>query len=91
MVMIEGDASAADRRAQRRQRVLKGATLRFNGGFGVLEGAIRNESEHGAQLSFGDATGVPSGFDLAINGAGRVRAARVRWRSQTQVGIQFME
>ena len=84
-------AVVSERRSDRRQRTLKGATLRFNNGFGVAEGVVRNQSENGAQLSFGDATGVPSGFDLAINGAERIRSVRVRWRSPTLVGVQFVD
>ena len=91
ITMDDSDASVADRRKERRQRVFKGARLRFNGGFGVVEGAVRNQSQHGAQISFGETIGVPSGFDLAINGAERMRAARVRWRLQTLVGVQFID
>jgi len=83
-----GAAFVGERRMERRRRVLRGATLRFNGGFGVVEGLMRNESEHGAQLSFGDATGVPHGFELVVNGA--ARAALVRWRSVRLVGVQFV-
>jgi hypothetical protein len=84
-----GAAFAGERRIERRRRVLRGATLRFNGGFGVMEGLVRNESEHGAQLSFGDATGVPPGFGLVVNGA--ARAALVRWRSAGLIGVQFVD
>jgi len=90
-MMVGGNAFFGERRAERRRRVLKGATLRFNSGFGTMEGVVRNESENGAQLRFGDTIGVPWGFDLAINGVARVRAARVCWRSQTLVGIQFVD
>jgi hypothetical protein len=92
MDMMDSSAGfGGERRIERRRRVLRGAMLRFHGGLCAMEGLVRNESEHGVQLSFGDATGVPSSFDLAINGAGRVRAARVCWRSQTLVGVQFAD
>ncbi|TIQ37628.1 MAG: PilZ domain-containing protein [Mesorhizobium sp.] len=84
-----GAAFSGERRMERRRRVLRGATLRFNGGFGAVEGFVRNESEHGAQLRFGDATGVPPGFELVVNGARR--AALVRWRSTRLVGVQFVD
>ena len=86
------DANAfEERRVEQRRRVLKGATLRFNGSFGAMEGVVRNESENGALLSFGDTTGVPPGFDLAVKGAENVRAARLRWRLPTLAGIQFVD
>ncbi|UVK36338.1 PilZ domain-containing protein [Mesorhizobium sp. AR10] len=91
MDMMIGDKACDERRAQRRRRALKGAALRFSRGFGAIEGVVRNESENGALLSFGDATGVPSGFELAVNGAERSRAARVRWRSMTLVGVEFVD
>ena len=92
MSTAENDSGpVSERRSDRRWRTLKGATARFNSGFSVTEGVVRNQSEHGAQLSFGETTGVPSGFDLAVNGAERVRAVRVRWRLPTLVGVQFVD
>jgi len=90
-MVVGGDAFFGERRVERRRRALKGARLRFNNGFGAMEGVVRNESENGAQLSFGDAIGVPSGFELRVNGAERSRTARVRWRSQTLVGVEFVD
>lgn len=91
MQMTVDSNAISERRVDRRRRALKGAVLRFNRGFGTMEGVVRNESENGTLLSFGDATGVPSGFDLAINGAARSRAARVCWRSMTLVGVEFVD
>lgn len=79
----------ADRRAAPRRRVLKGAKLSFNRCYGALECVARNESETGALLVFGETAAVPAVFDLAINGAGAARPARVRWRSPTLVGVEF--
>ena len=91
MQMTIDSNAISERRVDRRRRALKGAVLRFNRGFGTMEGVVRNESENGTLLSFGDATGVPSGFDLAIKGAARSRAARVCWRSMTLVGVEFVD
>jgi hypothetical protein len=90
-MMVGGKALFGERRAERRRRALKGATLRFNKGFSAIEGVVRNESENGALLGFGDTTGVPSGFELSVNGAERSRSACVRWRSQTLVGVEFVD
>ena len=90
-MMVGNKAFFVERRAERRRRALKGAKLRFNSGFGAMEGVVRNESGKGALLGFGDTMGVPSGFDLAVNGAERSRAARVRWRSMTLVGVEFVD
>jgi len=81
-------AFSADRRGSPRHRVLKGATLRFNKGFGAMECVVRNQSADGALLVFGETTGVPNYFDLSIAGDA-VRPAQVRWRSMTGVGVEL--
>ena len=80
----------SDRRSEMRRRVLKGATLSFNRGFSTFEGTLRNQSERGGRLSFGEALAVPSTFELAIAGEDRPRTARVRWRSMTALGVEFV-
>lgn len=80
----------AERRAAPRRRVLKGATLSFNKGYGALECLVRNESEKGALLGFGDTSAVPPAFDMTIKGSDVTRAALVRWRTMTQVGVEFV-
>lgn len=78
-----------ERRSTQRQRAFKGATLTFNRGYGALEGLVRNISPHGAGLKFGDTSAVPPIFELRISGEHRIRTAHVRWRSLTDVGIEF--
>jgi hypothetical protein len=80
----------AERRSQPRQRVLKGAIIRFNKGYGALECVVRNLSENGARLAFGETTAVPAAFDLKIAGDGNVREARVRWRTPDFIGISLL-
>jgi hypothetical protein len=82
------ELSGNERRAAVRRRVLKGATLSFNRGYGALQCVVRNESERGAMLVFGDTSAVPAAFDLAIKGSG-IRATRVRWRTEAAVGVEF--
>jgi hypothetical protein len=77
----------AERRSKPRQRVLKGAIIHFNKGYGALECVVRNLSENGARLAFGETTAVPSAFDLKIAGGNTVRVANVRWRTPDSVGV----
>ena len=92
-VEIEADAAtlpdmgATERRRSRRHRVLKGATLTFNGGYGSFEGTIRDLSDGGARLRFGDALGAPGQFSMRVSGDERSFAAAVRWREGTDIGV----
>jgi hypothetical protein len=79
-----------ERRSERRRRVLKGATVRFNKGFGAYEGVVRNMSGAGARLDFGEMATVPPRFDLYIAGEDEPRAAEIRWRSAAAIGVAFV-
>lgn len=83
-------AGMEERRSHLRRRVLKGATLEFNRGFGAFECVVRNISDGGARLSFGDALGVPARFDLRVGPDGEWRHAEVRWRGPSDVGVAFV-
>jgi len=85
---IDGEVFV-DRRALSRRRVLKGARLTFNKGFGTFECVVRNQSDGGARLSFGDTSAVPGSFDLLITGEDAPRPATVRWREMTAMGVSF--
>lgn len=74
-----------------RRRVLKGAVLTFNSGFGAFECVMRNLSSNGALLRFGDAAAVPPVFDLHVAGEQSPRRTRLRWRGGTDVGVEFKE
>jgi hypothetical protein len=82
--------SNTERRTHPRQRVLKGATIRFNKGYGALECVVRNLSPNGARLAFGETTAVPPAFELKIAGDDNVREARVRWRTVDSVGASLV-
>jgi len=89
MGMTTKDDVLAERRAEPRRRVFKGATLGFNRGYGAMECVVRNESKRGALLAFGETTAVPTSFELRIAGQDQPRQARVRWRSLTSVGVEL--
>lgn len=78
-----------DRRAEPRQRIFKGGMLSFNRGYGALECVVRNLSPHGARLAFGETSAVPPHFGLRLSGEDRVRSAHVRWRTMTDIGVEF--
>lgn len=81
--------AAPDRRVEQRRRSYKGATLNFNSGFGSFDCIVRNQSAHGARLSFGDIRGVPNRFELRISGEAAPRIADVRWRQADALGVSL--
>lgn len=88
-MIAEGESSAgAERRGGRRRRIFKGARIVFNGGFSSFSCTVRNLSDTGALLSFGDPLGIPAHFELELE-PGRRRAVTVRWRSGGLMGVSF--
>ena len=81
--------AGAERRAGRRQRVLKGATLTFNSGYSAFECVVRNQSASGAKLSLAETFGLPETFQLAIAGEDAARTAQVVWRKAGEIGVSF--
>jgi hypothetical protein len=83
------DRAGAERRREQRHRVFKGARLMFNNGFSVCEAVVRDQSEHGARLKFGDPAMVPTHCMVEISGDKRVYFGRIAWRGGNEVGVQL--
>jgi hypothetical protein len=77
-----------ERRAEERHKALKGARIIFNSGYGAMECLVRNQSEHGARLVFGDVAAVPNHFAIYVSGTQQRQNASVQWRYGDQVGIK---
>jgi hypothetical protein len=80
---------SVERRLMSRHRVLKGATVSFNGGTSTFEGVVRNLSQTGARLSFCETFAIPSEFLVKFGGDLGWRPAVSRWRSMTDIGVTF--
>lgn len=87
-IAVDGELFA-ERRAEIRHRVLKGGSLSFNNGYGALECVVRNLSDGGAKLVFGDVLAVPPRFLLSVSGEVPAREAEVRWRGETEIGVRL--
>src|SRR4051794_3450993 len=72
-----------------RQRSLMGASLSFHNGRSTVDCLVRNISESGARLSVSPAVSLPQTIELLIPQKGTTRAARVVWRSESEVGVAF--
>jgi hypothetical protein len=78
-----------ERRAARRQRVLKGATLSFNSGYSTFECVVRNLSKNGALLSLAETFGLPARFRLLISGDEAGYMVRAAWCKSDALGVSF--
>lgn len=81
------DMPMSRKRAKERQRVLKSAKISFNRG-GIIDCTIRDISEDGACLRVASALGIPAFFELILDDKSR-RACNVKWRKETQIGVEF--
>jgi hypothetical protein len=78
----------SDNRREPRQKTLLQAQITTAEGF-VMSCSVRDLSERGARLSFGNAFWVPEQFKLHILAREWVAQVEVRWRKGNQVGVQF--
>ncbi len=78
-----------ERRAQRRQRALKGALVVFNGGLSTAEATVRDMSETGLRLRFGDGSAIPAHCEVAVKGGSPRRPAVIVWRTRNEAGLRF--
>ena len=83
------DSSEPDRRSARRNRTLKGGRIIFNAGFSAFECTVRDITPGGAKLRLGEATGVPSHFELGVEHGQPRRKCTVRWRAGSTLGVSF--
>ena len=79
-----------ERRSDHRRRVLKGANLYFNKGYGAYECLVRNLSDGGALVHMEDSSGLPATFDFVVKGEEGKRSATVSWRLRGIAGIRFL-
>jgi hypothetical protein len=88
---VERRDATADRRNERRQRVLKRGRIVFNGGYAVFDCTVRNLSSQGALLELASLLGVPNQFELITDQGARPRPCSVMWRAGTRMGVAFTD
>lgn len=76
-----------DRRSAPRHRVLKGATIAFDG-IG-LDCTVRNISDTGAALEFASSVNVPPSFMLVIAMDQTAHQCHSVWSNERRVGVAF--
>lgn len=76
-----------EKRVTQRRRVLRAAYIVISDKAPKLECGVRNFSEAGAALEVSTTFGIPSSFDIIIDGARR--HCRSVWRTDTKMGVAF--
>ena len=82
-----GQLAVENNRVAARKRVLKTRYIVISDKAPKLECTVRNVSETGASLQVSTTIGIPSSFDVIIDGARR--RCRSVWRTDTKIGIAF--
>jgi PilZ domain len=80
-----------NRRHSARRRCLLGARVVFNARASTMSCTVKNLSETGALLVFGETPLIPEMVELLLDNRRTVAPARVVWRQDTKVGISFKE
>jgi hypothetical protein len=82
----------AEKRKNPRRTITYPAFIEMGEGAQPRECTLRDASQEGAQLDVADPKSVPNVFILAVSydGAAR-RRCRVIWRTETQVGVEFLK
>jgi two-component system cell cycle response regulator len=86
---IEPNSSAADNRASHRRRTLKRGRLVL-ADRSTVDCTIRDMSDGGARLVFGDAFALPESFRFMNVSENTVRLARLEWQHGREAGISFI-
>jgi PilZ domain-containing protein len=76
-----------DKRHERRMRVLKSARIVFNGGYSAADCRVKNFSNVGALLAMPSVVGIPTQFELHLDGVRRL--CTVIWRTNGLMGVAF--
>jgi PilZ domain len=80
-----------ERRTFPRSRAYIRAQIAYNNRCCTMDCLVRNMSQDGARLIFAGAATIPAKFDIVIRQQGRYRPARVIWREETALGVQFLD
>ncbi|HEX2257638.1 MAG TPA: PilZ domain-containing protein [Afifellaceae bacterium] len=78
-----------DRRTEPRLRTLQTGRIVFNRASSTFDCLVRDMSERGARLRFGDILALPAAFELMIGGKGTRLPARIAWRKGAEAGVVF--
>lgn len=79
-----------ERRRHHRSRTLRGARIAFGNMTMTMDCVIRDMTPASARLRLASTVGVPQAFTLLEDRDGTRRRCAVVWRSETEVGVEFV-
>jgi diguanylate cyclase (GGDEF)-like protein len=83
-------AGGAERRRERRHRVLKRGQIVVHELHSTIDCMIRDVSSAGARLRVNGYFAAPSRFDLRFIETGQIRPVRLRWQRGNELGVEFL-
>src|ERR1700757_5133900 len=83
---MTGACAMLERRHSQRARTLRAGKIVFNNKSSIIDCMVRNVSRSGACLLVSSVIGVPSTFDLLIEGEAVSRPCKMVWNNQNRVG-----
>jgi hypothetical protein len=78
-----------EQRRSQRVRTLRAGKIVFNNKGSVIDCTVRNLSRTGACLLVANVLGIPSAFELLIDGEAETRSCRRVWHAQNRMGVEF--
>jgi hypothetical protein len=78
-----------ERRRQLRMRALKSAHILFNEHRSTIDCTVRNLSPVGACLNVASSVGIPERFEVMFDSDRSIRACRMIWHKEKQIGVEF--
>jgi hypothetical protein len=78
-----------NKRSATRARVLKGAKIVHLNQWSLTDCTVRDLSQTGAKLLCGDPMSIPSNFRFLLPADNTIQEARVVWRREGMIGIEF--
>ena len=90
--MTEPLMSSAEKRKNFRRSISYPAFIDLGDGSPAIECTLCDASQEGALLAVAEPDGVPDEFILALTSGGAARRrCRVAWRTENQIGVEFLK
>src|SRR6476619_1985082 len=90
--MTEPLMSSAEKRKNLRRSISYPAFIDLGDGSPTIECTLCDASQEGALLAVAEPDGVPDEFILALSSDGAARRrCRVAWRTENQIGVEFLK